>query len=138
MRTHYEILGVPENASHERIKVAYRRLALRHHPDRNAGDTRAAARFRSATAAYEVLADPERREKYDAELRLNRLWSHLAKPSLLPSSTLPKPTTHSSSDLAVGIFGAVGLLAGIYLASRDRTRFDRSVGRYRGSDGRFR
>ncbi len=64
-RDYYTILGVPRNASDAEIKKAYRRAALKYHPDRNSGDPMAAERFREAAAAYEVLSDPKTRRLYD-------------------------------------------------------------------------
>jgi molecular chaperone DnaJ len=64
-RDFYEILGVDRQATQEDIKKAYRRLALKHHPDRNPEDKASEARFKEATEAYEVLKDPERRQRYD-------------------------------------------------------------------------
>jgi molecular chaperone DnaJ len=64
-RDYYEILGVPRDAAAEDIKRAYRRLAMKNHPDRNPGDAGAEARFKECAEAYEVLADPERRAMYD-------------------------------------------------------------------------
>lgn len=65
MKDYYEILGVSREASSEDIKKAFRRLARETHPDANPGDTEAEARFREIAEAYEVLADPERRARYD-------------------------------------------------------------------------
>jgi molecular chaperone DnaJ len=65
-RDYYEVLGVPRNASEQEIKSAYRRLALKHHPDRNPGDTQAEERFKEAAQAYGVLGDPDQRRRYDA------------------------------------------------------------------------
>jgi curved DNA-binding protein CbpA len=64
-RDYYAILGVQPSASDEEMKRAYRRLALRHHPDRNPGDRRAEERFKEISEAYAVLMDPGRRREYD-------------------------------------------------------------------------
>ena len=64
-RDYYEVLGVERNASEAEIKKAYRKLAVKHHPDRNPDDSSAAERFREATQAYEVLKDSSQRAKYD-------------------------------------------------------------------------
>ena len=65
MRDYYEILGVPRDADTETIKKAYRKLALKYHPDRNGGSKEAEELFKEATEAYEVLRDPEKRAAYD-------------------------------------------------------------------------
>jgi DnaJ domain len=64
-KDYYKILGLTQAATPAEVKKAYRRLAFRHHPDRNPGDPQAAARFIEITEAYETLADPERRRAYD-------------------------------------------------------------------------
>lgn len=64
-RDYYEVLGVERGADEAAIKTAYRKLALQHHPDRNPGDASAEEKFKEATEAYEVLKDPERRQRYD-------------------------------------------------------------------------
>jgi len=63
---YYEVLGVPRNAGEQEIKSAYRKLALKYHPDRNPGDKAAEERFKEAAQAYSVLGDPEKRQRYDA------------------------------------------------------------------------
>jgi molecular chaperone DnaJ len=64
-RDYYEILGVGKDADAGEIKRAYRKLAIKHHPDKNPDDPGAAERFREATEAYEVLKDPQKRAQYD-------------------------------------------------------------------------
>ena len=64
-RDYYEVLGVIKTASAEEIKKAYRKLALKYHPDRNKNDKTAEAKFKEASEAYHVLSDKERRTNYD-------------------------------------------------------------------------
>jgi len=64
-RDYYEVLGVARSAAPDEIKAAYRKLALKFHPDRNPGDKAAEENFKEAAEAYEVLRDPQKREIYD-------------------------------------------------------------------------
>ncbi|MEN9671053.1 MAG: molecular chaperone DnaJ [Pseudomonadota bacterium] len=66
-RDYYETLGVPKNASEEEIKKSYRKLAMKHHPDRNQGDSAKVAeeKFKEAKEAYEMLSDSQKRAAYD-------------------------------------------------------------------------
>ena len=64
-KDYYSILGVNKNATGDQIKKTFRKLALKYHPDRNPGDKKAEARFKEISEAYEVLSDPEKRQKYD-------------------------------------------------------------------------
>ena len=61
----YEILGVSKSASDSEIKKSYRKLAMKYHPDRNQGNKEAEKKFKEASAAYEILKDPEKRSAYD-------------------------------------------------------------------------
>ncbi|MFO8053823.1 MAG: J domain-containing protein [Bacteroidales bacterium] len=70
-KDYYKILGVDENAGQDEIKKAYRKLAVRYHPDKNPDDKKAEEKFKDISEAYEVLKDPETREKYD---RLGANW----------------------------------------------------------------
>jgi molecular chaperone DnaJ len=64
-RDYYEILGLDKSANADDIKRAYRRLAMKHHPDRNPGDAEAETKFKEAAEAYEVLSDDQKRRIYD-------------------------------------------------------------------------
>src|SRR3954466_3010399 len=64
-RDYYEVLGVNKDASEEDIKKAYRKLAMKHHPDRNPDNPRAEEQFKEAKEAYEILTDGNKRAAYD-------------------------------------------------------------------------
>src|SRR5438552_10563405 len=64
-RDYYEVLGLGRDASGEEIKKAYRKLALKYHPDRNPGDKAAEEKFKELGEAYEALSDPQKRAIYD-------------------------------------------------------------------------
>lgn len=64
-RDYYEVLGVSKNADEAEIKKAYRKMALKYHPDKNPDDKEAEEKFKEAAEAYEVLSDPQKRSRYD-------------------------------------------------------------------------
>ena len=64
-RDYYEVLGVQKSASADEIKKAYRKAAMKYHPDRNPGDKEAEAKFKEVGEAYEVLSDDSKRQRYD-------------------------------------------------------------------------
>jgi molecular chaperone DnaJ len=64
-RDYYEVLGVSKNASEDEIKKAYRKLAIKYHPDRNPGSKEAEDKFKEAAEAYDILHDPQKRQQYD-------------------------------------------------------------------------
>jgi len=75
-RDYYQILGVPRDASAAAIKKAYRKLALKYHPDHNQGQPKAEERFKEINEAYEVLGDQVKRAKYDQLGRAYNDWQH--------------------------------------------------------------
>ena len=64
-RDYYEVLGVKREASDKEIAAAYRKLAVKYHPDSNPGDAEAVEKFKEAAEAYEILSDGEKRARYD-------------------------------------------------------------------------
>lgn len=80
-KDYYKILGVERNASKDDIKRAYRKLALKTHPDRNPGDKKAEERFKDINEAYQVLSDPEKRARYDQLGESYSQWQQGGEPA---------------------------------------------------------
>ena len=64
-RDYYEVLGLSKGASESEIKSAFRKMAMKYHPDRNPGDKEAEEKFKEVNEAYSILSDPEKKSKYD-------------------------------------------------------------------------
>ena len=64
-RDYYEVLGVSKNSTPDQIKSAYRKLAIKYHPDKNEGDKAAEEKFKEASEAYHILSNAERKQNYD-------------------------------------------------------------------------
>ena len=64
-RDYYEVLGVSRNASAQELKKAFKKLAMKYHPDRNPDDSQAAEKFKELSEAYEILSDDQKRQTYD-------------------------------------------------------------------------
>lgn len=64
-RDYYDVLGVNKNASEDEIKKAYRKMAMKYHPDKNQGDKAAEEKFKEAAEAYDVLGNANKKQKYD-------------------------------------------------------------------------
>ena len=64
-RDYYEVLGVGKSATDKELKKAYRKLAIRYHPDKNPNDKGTESKFKEAAEAYEVLSNPDKRARYD-------------------------------------------------------------------------
>jgi molecular chaperone DnaJ len=105
-RDYYEVLGVSRNADAEELKKAFRRLALKYHPDRNAGDPEAAEKFKEITEAYDVLSDPEKRQRYDR-------YGHAGLEGVrMPDFSNPQSAFDLFGDLFSDLFGGSRLRSG--------------------------
>src|ERR1041384_1321207 len=123
-RDYYQVVGVPETATTDEIKKAFRRLAKQYHPDRNPNKPQAAERFKEINEAHDVLSDPEKRKKYD-QLRRYGAFAGAGSGAGTRGSTPGGPGAEFDlSDL--GSFGGLGDL------------FSRSEERRGGEEGRTR
>lgn len=118
--TAYEILGVPEDATERQIRIAFRRLSLRLHPDRPTGDEKA---YKVASEAHATLVDPAKRAAYDAKIRAERF------PSLQPQASTAADPLAAFVRLAVGI---VGVVEAVQRAKRQREKEEAQEKRRKG------
>ena len=102
---YYKILGVERNASEDDIKKAYRKFAMKYHPDRNPGDKKAEETFKKGSEAYEVLSDPAKRQRYD------QFGAEGVKSQFGPGGfDFDRDFTHGAdlNDILSQVFGAMG------------------------------
>jgi molecular chaperone DnaJ len=110
-RDHYEVLGIHRQASAEEIKIAFRKLASQHHPDKNPNDATASIRFKEINASYQVLSDPQRRAMYDR-------FGHRAEESGSPFAS-GGPFAGGVVDISdIAFDGILGDLLGVFGVGR--------------------
>lgn len=107
----YALLGVPDSASPEEIKKAYRKLAKQFHPDANPNNPGAAEKFKAISEANGVLSDPEKKAKYDQMRRLGAFGGFGSRPSSGGGGRTRRPGTQQPMDegIDLGDFGSFGL-----------------------------
>ncbi|MBM7112466.1 J domain-containing protein [Archangium primigenium] len=145
--THYQTLGIAQDATADEIKKAFHRLALATHPDHHPGDSVKEEQFKAISAAYEILGDQTQRKRYDMEL-LKQTWqkqraaaeeAQASAPPPPPSPTASTPTA-SKEDNFWGVLFGLGIAAFAWhkMSQASNTTWDPNVERNRGPDGRFR
>ena len=123
-RDYYAVLGLSREASDQDIKSAYRKLALKYHPDRNPGDKNAEEQFKECAEAYSVLADPDKRARYDR-------FGHAAVSGAAGGGGGFDPTIFAEFDDIFGSLGDIFGLGGMFGGGRRR------AGPQRGADLRY-
>jgi len=123
-RDYYEVLGISRTGSDNEIKSAYRKLAMKYHPDRNPGDKAAEDRFKEAAEAYAILADPEKRSLYDR-------FGHAGVSSAAGAGAGFDPTVFTGFEDILGGLGDIFGFGDIFGGSRRRG------GPQRGADLRY-
>src|SRR4051812_26228643 len=129
----YAVLGVSSSASQDEIKKQYRRLAAKHHPDKNLNDAKAAERFKEISEAYTVLGDAEKRKQYDDMRRLGafsgfggaaRSGSRPSSGGARPGGAPPRPGGEQDfrfQDFDIGGIGGLGdLFSSMFGGSAER------------------
>ena len=98
-RDYYEILGVKKTASDDEIKKAYRKLAVKYHPDKNPGDKAAEEKFKEINEAHDVLSDKQKRARYDQFAAATH--SKVARPAILLVVAISISTVKPSTSISV-------------------------------------
>lgn len=123
-RDYYAVLGVPRTATEQEIKSAYRKLALKYHPDRNPGNKKAEEHFKECAEAYAVLADPDKRARYDR-------FGHAGVSGASGASPGFDPSIFAEFDDIFGSLGDIFGFGGMFGGARRR------AGPQRGADLRY-
>jgi curved DNA-binding protein len=134
-KDYYKILGVDRSASDKDIKKAYRQLALKYHPDKNPGDKQAEELFKEINEAYEVLGDPEKRQKYNQLGESYRAWERMGG---RPGGFDWSQWTQGAPGGVHVEFGDLGNLFGSGFSDFFNTIFGGVPGQQRGGFGRAR
>src|SRR5215212_10064339 len=124
-RDYYEVLGVSQTASEQEIKSAYRKLAVKFHPDKNPGDAAAEEKFKEAAEAYSVLSDSDQRRRYDR-------FGHAGVSSSAGAGGWGAPGFGGIEDILGDLFGF-----GDVFGSRSGGRGGRTTSAQRGADLRY-
>ena len=118
-RDYYQLLGVQRGSDQKVIRQAYRRLAREHHPDVNPGDTRAEQKFKEINEAYEVLSDPDSRQKYD---QYGDQWKHADQFGARQRGGGFNPHGRMGNSFDLGGLGADDIFGGLFGGGRRQPR----------------
>src|ERR1700733_1333227 len=121
-RDYYEVLGIERGVSEEELKKAYRKLALKYHPDRNPNDKASEEKFKELSEAYEILMDPQSRAAYDQ-------YGHAA----FDSRARGRSGFHDPADIFREVFGNSSIFDDFFGGGGER----RAGGAQRGDDLRY-
>jgi molecular chaperone DnaJ len=139
-KDYYSVLGVPASATQEEIKKKYRKLAAKHHPDKNPNDPKAAETFKEISEAYQVLGDVDKRKQYDQMRRLGAFGGFAGSPGggRRPGSTSPGQgpggANFNFEDFDIGGLGGLGDIFSSMFGSSGGRAGARSRGPERGQD----